>query len=148
MADEEQNVQPQLVQLVNQWLGSALMGESEDEGETKEIRIAKIQADGTMRGWNLQVGKDENGIERVFRVDESGRQENIQIVTDQDGNKLPISGTNEGVLRVDLSGSLKSKELERFTEMLNELRLINLHLGEVVGDRYKVKDLGPMEAKP
>lgn len=141
----ERPQQPQEMSIINEWIGNLLMGETDRDGQ---VLICKVQPDGTLRQWALQVGRDEDGVERVFRVDESGRQENVLIVTDADGNKLPIAGTSEGVLRVDLSGSLKSKELERFTEILNELRIANTYLSEMVGDTFHVKDLGPLEAKP
>jgi len=100
-----------------------------------------------MRSWALQVGRDEDGIERVFRVDDDGRQENVIIVTDGDGNKLPVAGTKDGVLRVDLAGSVKKTEISILNEILNELRIHRLFWLEMTEEAFDVNDLGEIEAK-
>ena len=143
MANEDRLQQPQEMTVVNEFLGTLLEGET----ETGTILVCKVQPDGTMRGWNLQVGRDENGVERVFRVDDAGRQEGVLILTDENGNKLPIAGTSEGVLRVDLSGSVKREEISLMREVLNELRLHRMFWTEMTGEQFTLKDLGELEAK-
>lgn len=141
--DDERTVQPTEIAIVNSFLGSLVEGE--DEGGT--IHVSKTQPDGTMRSWALQVGRDEDGVERIIRVDEEGRQENVLIVTDGDGNKLPIAGTEDGVLRVDLAGAVKREEITLMKDVLNELRLHRMFWMEMTENNFDLKDLGELEAK-
>lgn len=142
--DENQIIpQPQEVSVVDEFVGILLHGA--DEGET--IHVSKTQADGTMRSWSLQVGLDPNGNERIMRVDEDGVFIHTPIVTDEDGNKIPIAGTEDGVLRIDISGATKRQELSVQVQILNELRLHSMYLEEISEAHLTLKDLGTNEAK-
>lgn len=140
---DEPNPQPQEVTLTNEFIGLLLEGETEGS----KALVCKVQPDGTLRSWSLTVGRDEDGNERIIRVDEGGRIENVLILTDENGNKIPISGTEDGVLRVDIAGVAKSQELSLMRQTLNELRLHRMFLMEMTEFRFTLKDLGKLEVK-
>jgi len=147
-ADKDENAvppQPQEVSIVDE--GVHIRLEGEDEGTV--IHIAKTQPDGTMRSWSLLIGRDPDSNERIISLDEDGTLIHVPIVTDEDGNKLPIAGTEDGVLRVDIAGAAKSQEIVVMNMILAELRLHTMHWQEMVDPGFKIEDLGertPTEA--
>jgi len=146
MAENDPNEgvpQQKEISILNEFVSTLIHGM--DEGES--IHISKTQPDGTMRSWSLHVGMDPDGVERVMRVDEDGVFIHVPIVTDEDGNKLPISGTEDGVLRVDIAGAAKSQEVATLNMILAELRLQTMHWQEMLEAGLKLEDLGEMEPK-
>lgn len=145
MADDPNEGVPQQkeISILNEFVSILIQGMSEDE----KIHISKTQADGTMRSWSLHVGMDPDGVERVMRVDEDGVFVHVPIVTDEDGNKLPISGTEDGVLRVDIAGAAKSQEIAVMNLMLAELRLHTFFWQEMTESGFRLEDLGEHEPK-
>ena len=145
MADDPNEGVPQQkeISILNEFVSTLIHGM--DEGES--IHISKTQADGTMRSWSLHVGMDPDGVERVMRVDEDGVFVHVPIVTDEDGNKLPISGTEDGVLKIDISGAVKSQEVALLNHILAELRLHTFHWQEMMESGFRLEDLGEHEPK-
>ncbi len=119
--------------------------EGEDEGTS--IHIVKTQPDGTMRSWSLLVGRDPDSNERIISLDEDGTLTQVPIVTDPDGNKLPIAGTEDGVLRVNVDGVKKTVELDLLQDILNELRLHRMYWKETTDEEFDLDDLAELEAK-
>jgi hypothetical protein len=145
MADRDENQviqQPLEMSIVNEFIG-ILMGGADENGET---HVSKTQADGTVRSWTLLIGRDPNGNERIVSVDEDGTFIHVPIVTDPDGNKLPIAGTEDGVLRVNVDGVKKTVELELLEDILNELRLQRMFWKEMTDEEFKLSDLAELEA--
>ncbi len=146
MPDRDENEvtpQPQEISVVDEWVAALIEGADENG----EVHVSKTQSDGTMRSWTLLVGLDPNGNERILSVDEDGTFIHIPIVTDEDGNKIPIAGTEDGVLRVDIAGATKSQEIAVMNLILAELRLHTLHWQEMLEAGFKLEDLGEMEPK-
>ena len=144
--DKDENAvapQPQEVSIVDE--GVHIRMEGEDEGT--EIHIVKTQPDGTMRSWSLLVGRDPDSNERIISLDEDGTLIHVPIVTDEDGNKIPIAGTEDGVLKIDISGAVKSQEVALLNHILAELRLHTFHWQEMMGSGFRLEDLGEHEPK-
>ncbi len=145
-ADKDDNAvppQPQEVSIVDE--GVHIRMEGEDEGT--EIHIVKTQPDGTMRSWSLLIGRDPDSNERIISLDEDGTLIQVPIVTDPDGNKLPIAGTEDGVLRVNVDGVKKTVELTLLQDILNELRLHRMYWKEMTDEEFALDDLAELEAK-
>ncbi len=145
MADDRNEGVPQEQQitLINEYIASLVHGATEGE----KILVSKVQADGTMRSWSLMIGRDPNGNERIIAVDDGGVLLHAPIVTDENGNKIPIAGTEDGVLRIDISGATKRQELSVQVQILNELRLHSMYWEEMTEAHLSLKDLGTNEAK-
>lgn len=135
--------QPQEVSIVDE--GVHIRMEGEDEGTS--IHIVKTQPDGTMRSWSLLIGRDPDSNERIISLDEDGTLVHVPIVTDEDGNKLPIAGTEDGVLRVDIAGAAKSQDTAVMNMILAELRLHSMYWEEMTEAGLSLEDLGVMEPK-
>ena len=147
MADDPNEGVPQQkeISILNEFVSTLIHGM--DEGES--VHISKTQPDGTMRSWSLLIGRDPDSNERIISLDEDGTLIHVPIVTDEDGNKLPIAGTEDGVLRVDIAGAAKSQEIVVMNMILAELRLHTMHWQEMVDPGFKIEDLGertPTEA--
>ncbi len=146
MADRDENEitpQPQEISVINEFVAALIEGAD----EAGEVHVSKTQADGTMRSWTLLIGLDPDGNERIISVDEDGTFIHVPIVTDEDGNKIPIAGTEDGVLKIDISGAAKSQDISVMNQILAELRLHSMYWEEMTEFGFKLEDLGEMEPK-
>jgi hypothetical protein len=146
VADRDENEvtpQPQEISVINEFIAGLISGAD----EAGEVHVSKTQADGTMRSWTLLIGRDPDGNERIISVDEDGTFIHVPIVTDPDGTKHPIAGTEDGVLKIDVSGAAKSQDVSVMNQILAELRLHSMYWEEMTEFGFSLEDLGEMEPK-
>lgn len=104
-APEKRIEQPLEMSIINEFIGNLLMGDPQDPQEEGRVRICRVQPDGTLRMWALQVGVDETGQERVFLTELDGTFRVSLQGTSPSGDILGIRVNENGELVIDASGA-------------------------------------------